>query len=128
SHFNLLYSFFFQAEDGIRDATVTGVQTCALPIFVPVGGHAPEPANLKRARFLHDLWVTGAAAAIVLIVNCHDVTIDEVDPSLLAGYRKHMRVGSGLVRKQQDSARTEVIVVDTKTGLVVGSEVVRERQ
>src|SRR5207245_6507123 len=26
-------SFFFQAEDGIRDATVTGVQTCALPIL-----------------------------------------------------------------------------------------------
>src|SRR5689334_8060010 len=28
---SLLY-FFFQAEDGIRDGTVTGVQTCALPI------------------------------------------------------------------------------------------------
>src|SRR5205085_6299007 len=28
----LLYFFFFQAEDGIRDLTVTGVQTCALPI------------------------------------------------------------------------------------------------
>src|SRR2546430_12003326 len=27
-------SFFFQAEDGIRDLTVTGVQTCALPILV----------------------------------------------------------------------------------------------
>src|SRR5208282_6448063 len=27
--------FFFQAEDGIRDATVTGVQTCALPISTP---------------------------------------------------------------------------------------------
>src|SRR5207249_6573503 len=26
--------FFFQAEDGIRDRNVTGVQTCALPIFV----------------------------------------------------------------------------------------------
>src|SRR5207244_10492918 len=26
-------SFFFQAEDGIRDDLVTGVQTCALPIF-----------------------------------------------------------------------------------------------
>src|SRR5205085_3855653 len=26
--------FFFQAEDGIRDLTVTGVQTCALPIWV----------------------------------------------------------------------------------------------
>src|SRR5260370_11273344 len=26
--------FFFQAEDGIRDSSVTGVQTCALPIFL----------------------------------------------------------------------------------------------
>src|SRR2546430_13324584 len=40
--------FFFQAEDGIRDLTVTGVQTCALPILIwwmnafdyaiPIGG------------------------------------------------------------------------------------------
>src|SRR5207245_5393470 len=30
---NMLYLFIFQAEDDIRDATVTGVQTCALPIF-----------------------------------------------------------------------------------------------
>src|SRR2546427_8980535 len=30
----LLLFFFFQAEDGIRDLTVTGVQTCALPIFI----------------------------------------------------------------------------------------------
>src|SRR2546430_7160733 len=29
------YFFFFQAEDGIRDLTVTGVQTCALPIYLP---------------------------------------------------------------------------------------------
>src|SRR2546430_6587847 len=28
----MVYFFFFQAEDGIRDLTVTGVQTCALPI------------------------------------------------------------------------------------------------
>src|SRR5256886_11801987 len=28
----VVYFFFFQAEDGIRDLTVTGVQTCALPI------------------------------------------------------------------------------------------------
>src|SRR5207253_4270673 len=28
----MLLSFFFQAEDGIRDGHVTGVQTCALPI------------------------------------------------------------------------------------------------
>src|SRR5689334_24896364 len=28
--------FFFQAEDGIRDGTVTGVQTCALPILLNI--------------------------------------------------------------------------------------------
>src|SRR3989338_10382596 len=28
-------AFFLQAEDGIRDRTVTGVQTCALPIWLP---------------------------------------------------------------------------------------------
>src|SRR5688572_31714196 len=31
-NFVLVFFFFFQAEDGIRDLTVTGVQTCALPI------------------------------------------------------------------------------------------------
>src|SRR5215217_2071857 len=33
--------FFFQAEDGIRDIGVTGVQTCALPILIPrMAGYA----------------------------------------------------------------------------------------
>src|SRR2546430_8995196 len=32
-HGVLVFFFFFQAEDGIRDLTVTGVQTCALPIY-----------------------------------------------------------------------------------------------
>src|SRR5438270_4505159 len=32
-----VYFFFFQAEDGIRDLTVTGVQTCALPISTGTG-------------------------------------------------------------------------------------------
>mgnify|MGYP007026219635 CR=1 FL=1 len=32
---DLVVVFFFQAEDGIRDYDVTGVQTCALPIFDP---------------------------------------------------------------------------------------------
>src|SRR3990167_8689454 len=35
------FFFFFQAEDGIRDLTVTGVQTCALPIWC--GGERGDP-------------------------------------------------------------------------------------
>src|SRR5690606_39505004 len=40
----LIHYFFFQAEDGIRDFHVTGVQTCALPISVPA--HVPCPRSL----------------------------------------------------------------------------------
>src|SRR5207248_8651574 len=36
--------FFFQAEDGIRDRTVTGVQTCALPIWRRIGVVVQEQA------------------------------------------------------------------------------------
>src|SRR5207247_7289154 len=41
--------FFFQAEDGIRDPLVTGVQTCALPILgVPEGAGSVTPGNPAR--------------------------------------------------------------------------------
>src|SRR2546425_11499905 len=39
--------FFFQAEDGIRDKLVTGVQTCALPIYRH--GEVRGPARPRRA-------------------------------------------------------------------------------
>src|SRR2546430_13459678 len=38
--------FFFQAEDGIRDLTVTGVQTCALPISAHRGGAVDTQVEL----------------------------------------------------------------------------------
>src|SRR5258707_5991727 len=38
--------FFFQAEDGIRDIGVTGVQTCALPIFDRLRGRALDGTDL----------------------------------------------------------------------------------
>src|SRR3989454_12464625 len=40
------FFFFFQAEDGIRDYKVTGVQTCALPIFPVEAQFAPVYASL----------------------------------------------------------------------------------
>src|SRR5438105_9471258 len=42
--------FFFQAEDGIRDPLVTGVQTCALPILNSVISrpHSPRPRITRR--------------------------------------------------------------------------------
>src|SRR5256886_9404557 len=50
--------FFFQAEDGIRDLTVTGVQTCALPIWHGRCGHlhpGRAPGEHRGAE-RPDLW------------------------------------------------------------------------
>ena len=40
SSYYFFFIFFFQAEDGIRDTSVTGVQTCALPIYNSAGRKA----------------------------------------------------------------------------------------
>src|SRR5437762_8126365 len=49
----VLFSFFFfQAEDGIRDTSVTGVQTCALPILRPGCGRAAHLRLVGGARLL----------------------------------------------------------------------------
>src|SRR5437763_16885025 len=45
--------FFFQAEDGIRDTSVTGVQTCALPISLPspaAWGESPAAVGVDCGR------------------------------------------------------------------------------
>src|SRR5256885_9121934 len=72
-----LCCFFFQAEDGIRDYKVTGVQTCALPIFgvtaaarlashERVAGRVRQRANAERfpARFI---FLLGAELVVILV-------------------------------------------------------------
>src|SRR5438309_4484166 len=44
--------FFFQAEDGIRDGTVTGVQTCALPIYFSCRGFTGPSGYSKPSLLL----------------------------------------------------------------------------
>src|SRR2546430_4627033 len=59
------YFFFFQAEDGIRDLTVTGVQTCALPIYAfmisytimyGAGGWVMDKLGMRRGLSLSVIW------------------------------------------------------------------------
>src|SRR2546429_6747204 len=89
SHFAgrvLMCVFFFQAEDGIRDVAVTGVQTCALPILTLPVSHAGEVAmravlflawaRLRRrpARWLLvALGMAGAAVLPVLTANSSSI-------------------------------------------------------
>src|SRR3712207_7818880 len=53
---------FFQAEDGIRDIGVTGVQTCALPIFV--GLHAWRAGQTGRYLATFPLVFAGHGASL----------------------------------------------------------------
>src|SRR5207237_6878024 len=53
SYFVMYIFFFFQAEDGIRDSSVTGVQTCALPISSRASPGTPRAGRCggtKRPR------------------------------------------------------------------------------
>src|SRR5437660_7074497 len=69
-HMYVFVFFFFQAEDGIRDGHVTGVQTCALPIFVLTPGvvHLPTvPAHRKVNRV--DMGTAEKVCAVALAVS-----------------------------------------------------------
>src|SRR2546427_408023 len=79
--------FFFQAEDGIRDLTVTGVQTCALPIFIGamtmgVGAALMEElaVDTRLGYFVnHDL--AGYEVPVHADIPHQEVIfLDEVDP------------------------------------------------
>src|SRR5207245_4933445 len=67
-----VFHFFFQAEDGIRDATVTGVQTCALPIC----HRGNRGVNVNDSRGDHNLAVT------------HGTLLGIADHALQAGNRQ----------------------------------------
>src|SRR5437867_12055687 len=75
-------SFFFQAEDGIRDRTVTGVQTCALPIFLVIndllGLNEKVP---KFAKQYVDLRQTIATAAEAFVADVEAGTFPDEERS-----------------------------------------------
>ena len=60
------FRFFFQAEDGIRDSPVTGVQTCALPIYYLADPEQVEllPGAAEGMKMLRDCGV-----GLVLVTN-----------------------------------------------------------
>src|SRR5690606_40685064 len=91
--------FFFQAEDGIRDFHVTGVQTCALPISYGLGGddayggpHVHQPAYGQIAAVATGAHAVAGAAGE-----------DRADVHLLRSEER--RVGEG--GKSRGAACTE---------------------
>src|SRR2546430_7752388 len=84
--------FFFQAEDGIRDLTVTGVQTCALPIF---------DLNLRATFFVSQGAIPHLRRAKGKIVNIADLAGLEPWPA----YVPHCVSKAGVVMLTKALAR-----------------------
>src|SRR5580658_10794395 len=83
SSLTILFDFFFQAEDGIRDYKVTGVQTCALPICAakPSSSHLDQfRARRQLVSLVQDRAVAAAAVAdLVSVLRQPDLPVDRVD-------------------------------------------------
>src|SRR3989475_4684268 len=115
--FSFFFSFFFfQAEDGIRDLTVTGVQTCALPISTTcrsglVAGSPVSPDLAGRIRQWCDVQI-----AYGLTETGPTVTVTRFEDS---PERRTHTVGRPI-------AGVSVKVVDLKSGVLHGPEAVGE--
>src|SRR3989440_7271695 len=112
-----MFFFFFQAEDGIRDLIVTGVQTCALPIL-----HAFAPGQLATGEVIVDALlgtglkgvVQAELAEVIRAINSSGRPVFALDvPSGLDG-------DAGVPLGETVRAEATVTFVGLKTGLLVG--------
>src|ERR1019366_3454164 len=121
SYIIIMFFFFFQAEDGIRDWSVTGVQTCALPIWI-----APDLAQERQHRRAH-LRVQGRGGVVIEVNRLHDAGSDVCTAQTTSGapllpelpdkcglpaarFRlscRHVQSG-GFVQSQPDGARGDL--------------------
>src|SRR5258708_9643734 len=80
------FFFFFQAEDGIRDDLVTGVQTCALPIYLVLLVRGDHDLNEIKAQKLIGNFRFAKDEEIERILNCRPGYIGPVSSVPLSVY------------------------------------------
>src|SRR5690606_39419623 len=94
--------FFFQAEDGIRDFHVTGVQTCALPIY-PVTVELPCAAIPVRGR-VDAVALEVAVTALLLAGVVTGGTVMVREPLGLEPDAVRRQIGRASCRERGESA------------------------
>src|SRR5688572_32443168 len=90
--------FFFQAEDGIRDLTVTGVQTCALPICRGRTSREESPAS-RRHPWIFDCRLAAARGRRRMVCGLPRRTAPRSDRAAAAlGAVAHLSTGGEIGR------------------------------
>src|SRR5699024_11850060 len=102
--------FLFQAEDGIRDRNVTGVQTCALPIYEVFQVSEPfDRAETMRNYFVMNSVETAAMMKDIEQASGQPVTFSDVEPLTWAIYRAGLDRKSVVQGKKQDLGGGSVV-------------------
>src|SRR5262250_1405267 len=110
----IFFFFFFQAEDGIRDTSVTGVQTCALPICPPGGeGEKMEYARRAALAVLDQLGPHDLAGAIAFDSQPYELgpllPVSDGRPALAARIRALRHGGGTDFKEALDMARRDLV-------------------
>src|SRR6266487_4720262 len=107
-----LFFFFFQAEDGIRDGRVTGVQTCALPIYPgrlrEIDERLDAIGNIKRKYGETAAAVAAYRAEIAGALDRlerHDAIAEETEGEVAASAAAAAREAVGLSEARTEGAR-----------------------
>src|SRR2546430_16989074 len=125
----VVFFFFFQAEDGIRDLTVTGVQTCALPIsyrgeslYLILGNRGvcmskplrPRPGHAGPLAFFNVvLQGSGAPESLVGAVRAAVASLDKS----LALF--HVRTMPQIIAEAMTTTQYETVLLVSMAGLAL---------
>src|SRR5689334_17805195 len=117
----LLFFFFFQAEDGIRDGTVTGVQTCALPIL---GTTLDEAERILQKHRIEKLLVVDQDFNLKGLITVKDIQKKLEYPRAAKDEHGRLRVGAAVGATgdfleravELSKAKVDVLAIDTAHG------------
>src|SRR6185312_11132875 len=87
--------FFFQAEDGIRDLIVTGVQTCALPISPSCSGRPSWRAHGVPQSFGSIATWSFGSASVLLVIRARNHIAELIRPER-QGADSHSFINAGV--------------------------------
>src|SRR5687767_6457600 len=114
--YSVFFFFFFQAEDGIRDKLVTGVQTCALPIFCLLKKPLPD-ALMKKIAAEMNLSET----AFVRPLGKNRYSLRWFTPEVEVPLCGHATLATATVLFREKKVRASTLSFETKSGVLKAS-------